>query len=340
VSFSEIIGQDRAICDLTRALEQRRLPHALLFAGPAGVGKGLAAIELAKSVLCAKAKLLACGRCPSCHRVDALTHADLNIVTVPEGKSEIPVEGIRALSARLAESPLEGTRKVAIIDPADRMSPEGQNGFLKTLEEPPADTTIILVAENTDALLPTVRSRCRRITFVPLAQDAVEAFLKERGAAAPTAATLAMLAQGSPGEAIRLMDGTFAEDRGGVVRAILAAGPGSEQEIAELIASGGSSKGKRALKERRSDAVAMLSALHSVIVDALRVKSGAPVRANADLAHAIKAFAGEEDVETIAALEKEVNDAIIVLAAYADIRLVALRLASAFTQRAAGLKES
>jgi DNA polymerase III subunit delta' len=333
VSFETVTGQDRAVEDLTRAMASGRVPHAFLFTGPSGVGKATVAGLFAKSLLCPKAKPLACGKCPSCHRVDALTHADLSILSVPEDKSEIPAAAVRELCARLAESPMEGKRKVAIVDPADRMNQEGQNVFLKTLEEPPLDTVILLVAENVDVILPTVRSRCRRVTFAPIAQDAVDAFLKARGASADTARTLARLAQGSFGEAARLMDGTFAEDRAAIIQAILAAAPGAEEKLTEIIASGGAAKGKKAAKERREDVVMLLAALHSVLVDAIRFKAGAPIRVNADLAHAIRAFAGEVDLDAITALEKEVSDAIIVVAGYVDVRLVALRLASAFARR-------
>lgn len=332
MSFRTVIGQDKAVGEVTKALASGRVPHAFLFTGPSGVGKGTVALLLAKTLLCPHAKPLACGKCPSCHRVDSSTHADLNILTVPEDKSEIPAKEVRDLCARLAESPLEGKRKVAVVDPADRMNQEGQNVFLKTLEEPPLDTVIILVAENVDVILPTVRSRCRRVTFAPIADEAVAGFLVKRGASADTAGTLTRLAQGSIGEAVRLMDGTFAEDRAAIIQAILAAAPGAEEKLTEIIASGGAGKGKKA-KERREDVIMLLAALHSVLVDAMRLKAGAPIRTNADIAHAIRAFAGEVELDEIDALEKEVSDAIIVIAGYADARLVALRLAAAFARR-------
>ena len=330
--MDSIIGQDAAVAGLEAALASLRVPHAFLFAGPEGVGKHLAAVEVAKALLCGKGPKKSCGKCPSCRRVEAETHADLYALTVPEGRSTIAIDEVRELARRLAQSPFEGARKVAVVDPADAMTVEAQNSILKTLEEPPADTTIILVAENTDALLPTVRSRCRRVTFVRQSDEKVKDFLAGRGIEADTAEVLARAAQGSFAAALRLSEGALAEARTTLLPAILAARPGDEEEIAESIAYAGEG-GRRTLAERREDAITLLGALHSAVVDALRAKQGAPVRTNEDLAENIRGFAASADFDTLAELEKEVSDAIIVIDAYADVRLAAMRVASALSRR-------
>lgn len=332
MSFDAILGQEKAVTFLERALSSGRVPHALLFAGPWGAGKATAARELAKSILCPSASPCSCGRCASCHRVDSGTHADLFIRTVASTRSTITIDEMRELSRRLAESPLEGERKVAVIDPADAVTPEAQNSLLKTLEEPPEDTTIILVAQNTDALLPTVRSRCVRVSFVPAAARLIEEFLLGRNASRLDIEAIVPLAGGSFAAALQLLEGSFVSDRAEVIRLCLEAGPGDEEEIAAIISdSRGSSK--KAARDRRETATAFLTCLQSALSDCMRAASGAPVRVNVDLSREIASFAAEAGFETLAGLEKEVSDAIMVLGNYADVRLVSARVASAFSRR-------
>ena len=332
MSLDRIKGQDSAVGALSAALSSGRVPGALLFAGPSGVGKSLAAYEVAKALLCRKGPVSACEKCPSCRRVDSRTHNDLFPLTIQPEYSTITVDDVRGLCGFIMCTPLESERKVAVIDPADAMTEEAQNAFLKTLEEPPADTTIILVAVSTDMLLPTVRSRCRRVNFGRVSDEIVAAFLREKGVSEKDAALLARLADGSFGAALALAGAGDAPVRAEFLQAVLSAGPGGVQAIAAMLTGEPSGGGKKARKERRRDAAALLVALHSVLVDGLRVKSGAAVRTNLDLAAAIERFAGSRDFDALAALEKEASDAIIVLGNYSDLRLVATRLAAAFTR--------
>src|SRR5262245_35512401 len=177
-------GQPRAVEALKSALKNGSLHHAYLFAGPEGVGKELAARAFAQALLCPERPLEGCGSCDACGRVLRGNHPDLCFLMSEEaqierklsGRSdfegtpsrELRVEQVRKLQERLAYRPLEGTRKVAIVVSAHLMNEKAQNAFLKTLEEPPAGAIIILVASNADTLLPTVRSRCSRVHFVPL----------------------------------------------------------------------------------------------------------------------------------------------------------------------------
>jgi DNA polymerase-3 subunit delta' len=218
--FSEIIGQDRAIGSLRAAIRRGALHHAYLFAGPEGVGKGTTARLLAQAANCERQDGDACGACASCRKIARGVHPDVLLVErerdmaragrwEPKGgrtpSRDIVVDQIRDLvDRRLSLRRFEGRRRVVIVDPADAMNPQAQNAILKTLEEPPPDTTLVLVSGSADALLPTVRSRCLRLAFAPLPGAFVEERLVAEGRSPDDAALAATLSGGSLGKALRL----------------------------------------------------------------------------------------------------------------------------------------
>jgi DNA polymerase-3 subunit delta' len=185
-------------------------PHALLIAGPQGVGKTTLALDLAAGLLCDAPDPAArpCRACRGCRLVDSGGHADLHRL-VPGGAGDQirigdradPEPGtIRRLISELALLPVEGGARVAIVERAERLNEEAQSALLKTLEEPPAGVTIILCVEREDQLLPTVRSRCVRVRLGPVGVRDIEAILGDEGVAdASTAGRLARLADGRPG---------------------------------------------------------------------------------------------------------------------------------------------
>ncbi len=180
MSWDAVRGQSRAIEFLRQSAAAGRLAHALLFAGPPGVGKNLTARQLATALLCERStdsQLEACGECKSCRLMEAGNHPDFLTVACPEGKSELPIDllvgsldnrGREGLCHDLSLRPMLGRRRVAVIDDADRMSTESANAILKTLEEPPAYALIILIAADLGRILPTIRSRCQTLRFNPL----------------------------------------------------------------------------------------------------------------------------------------------------------------------------
>ncbi len=218
--FSELIGQDRAVAALRSALSRGALHHAYLFAGPRGVGKAKAALLLAQAANCQSPVEAErpCGACSPCRKIDRSSHPDVLVlaeerVMAKAGRWEprsgrtpsrdIVVDQVRDLAERrLAMRRFEGRRRVVVIDPADAMTPQAQNALLKTLEEPPDDTTLVLVAANPDALLPTVRSRCARVAFAPLEDGLVAAELVRRKWAPGDAARAAAVSGGSLGNAL------------------------------------------------------------------------------------------------------------------------------------------
>jgi len=203
--FAAVRGHDRVIDYLRKANARDHLAHALLFAGPDGIGKRTVALGFAAFLQCEARTDDACGECASCAQVAAGSHPDVQAVAVPAGKKEIGVERIRELKRFMQMRPVRGRAKVAVIDDAQMLTVAAQNALLKTLEEPPPHSFLVLVVNNLDALLPTVRSRCQPVRFAPLPTDAVVDILTTvHSLAIPTARQVAALADGSPGRALQL----------------------------------------------------------------------------------------------------------------------------------------
>jgi len=218
MTWQTIEGHDRVVDQFRRALERGRLASSFLFVGPRGIGKRSFAVALARALLCEtrpEAALDPCGHCAACAQVDAGTHPDLIQVAKPKDKSFLPLDLLigerdhrmrRGLCHEIGLKPFAGGRKVAIIDDADYLNAEGANSLLKTLEEPPPRSVLILVGTSPARQLPTIRSRCQLIRFDPLPEPVVAELLLARGDAADTteARRMAAHAEGSPERAVEL----------------------------------------------------------------------------------------------------------------------------------------
>jgi DNA polymerase-3 subunit delta' len=216
-----IEGHDEIVHLFRRAIERGRLASTFLFAGPSGVGKRTFAVALAKSLLCERrdeALLDPCGMCPSCLQVDAGTHPDLYTVGLPEGKSSIPIKLLigedetrnrEGLCYDISLRPFMGKRKIAILDDADYLNrAEVANCLLKTLEEPPPRSVIILVGTTAAKQLPTIRSRAQLVRFSPLSDDIIARLLLKRQLVTDPAEArrLAAFSDGSLTRAVELSD--------------------------------------------------------------------------------------------------------------------------------------
>ena len=209
--WGSVRGHDRVVASLRHALSQGKLPHALLFAGPEGIGKRAFANRLAQSLLCERkpeTELDPCGVCPGCVQVEGGTHPDVLRVEKPEDRQELPIRVIRDLCLDLGLKPMAGLRRLAIVDDADDLSEEAANAFLKTLEEPPPHSVLILLGTSAEAQLDTIVSRCRVVRFDPLPEAELAAVLLERGVTAdPSEANrLARLGEGTVTRALGLAD--------------------------------------------------------------------------------------------------------------------------------------
>jgi DNA polymerase-3 subunit delta' len=212
VSWTRIRGHETLVRAFQDVLRRGRLAHAYLFVGPEGIGKRLFAVELAKTLLCENPpggeQRSACDACHACLQIQAGTHPDFQLVGVPEGKHEFPIDLMHEVIGHLALKPARGRHRVAILDDADLLSEEAANCFLKTLEEPPPASLLILIGTSPDRQMPTIQSRCQLIRFQPLPDDILaERLLAEEVVKNPDEARrLAPLCKGSFGAARLLAD--------------------------------------------------------------------------------------------------------------------------------------
>jgi DNA polymerase III subunit delta' len=220
-----LIGHDAALQALQRALTSERPPHAWLFTGPEGIGKLTAALEFAAALNCTSSPK-PCGECHNCRATLSRNHPDVEVVAPggicdePEHRDhsdsrDLRICQIRRLEKVLSLSAYSGGRRVAIVDSADTLHVEAANAFLKTLEEPPAGSVIILLAEREERLPDTVLSRCQKLAFRPVNREAILDTLIERGAEPDEAVAITAASRGKIGWALRaLEDPSLLEERG------------------------------------------------------------------------------------------------------------------------------
>ena len=289
MTFEQIIGHDRQKEFLRRTLANDRLAHAYLFEGPQGIGKRLIALALARAVFCTNEN--GCGQCVPCRKIDHNNHPDLQIVE-PDGK-QIKIEQIRDLQKTLSFRPVESSRRVCLIDQADKMNPAAANALLKTLEEPSSETLIILLSARPEALLTTVLSRCQRLPFNRLPQACIEsALIKQRGFDQHEAHIIAALADGSFQLALDRDPAFYLEHRIEVLKKVTAL---SSASILPMFAL---AKELATEKETIPETLELLQAFYR---DLLLFLYGRPVESlvNIDLQEKIKRIAARENSTSI-----------------------------------------
>lgn len=210
----ELQGHDAAEAAFEAARVRGRLHHAWLLTGPEGVGKATFGYRAARRLLGAAAEpalgvLGSDPHHPVSRQVAARSHPDLFVLERegPDGKPRrvIPVDEARRLGEFFSKSPASAPHRVAIIDAADDLNPNAANAILKTLEEPPPRGVLLMISHSPGRLLPTIRSRCRRLAFQPLGVEAAAAFVRDRTSEGPDEALrLAEMAGGAPGRALVL----------------------------------------------------------------------------------------------------------------------------------------
>ena len=171
MSLEHIIGQEKAIRLIRMAIGHERIPHAWLFSRMAHIGKFKAAVALAQTLNCQEEGKDACGHCDYCRQIELEHFPDFRVIR-PEGKN-IRISQVRDALDWLHLHPDRAKFRVLIFDGADQFNRESANAFLKTLEEPPSDTLILLITLNPQNLLETIVSRCQHIRFRPLEKDKV-----------------------------------------------------------------------------------------------------------------------------------------------------------------------
>ena len=295
MSFEGILGQSRAVAFLERAIETDRVAHAYAFVGPSGVGRKLTALAFARRLLCENGT--GCGSCSSCRKVVAQTHPDLHLIEPvppqenPKGGLAIRISEARALVHQAGLYPLGGPWKIFILDDAERMTLETVNALLKTLEEPPPRTILILILGHIRLLPATVLSRCQVVRFRPLANQLVVELLKERAnLPGETASVLAGMAQGRIGLALAAVAGGWLEDRDRLISQL------SEGRVDELLAFAEEVGRDRAQAER----VVELAWFWFRDLLILKEGGGPELLINGDRADALSAQARLLSLETIA----------------------------------------
>ena len=199
--------------NLQAAIGRDRIPHALLLVGGRGMGVARFADALAAAILCRQPSADgACGQCQSCILFDAGNHPDLFRVEPEEEGKAIKVDAVRDLIASIQLRSQYGRYKIAVINPAEAMNRSAANSLLKTLEEPPSSSLLLLVSRQPSLLPITIRSRCQRLDFVPRLDDENARWLAQRlGMAADKASDLLLLARGQPLDAVELAEGDTLE---------------------------------------------------------------------------------------------------------------------------------
>ncbi|TRZ95457.1 DNA polymerase III subunit delta' [bacterium] len=204
MSFQDIKGQSKTVEIIQECIRRNRLVGGYIFAGQEAVGKKFFARTLAKAVNCFKLTDDSCDSCPSCKKIDKNEHPDLHLLADPQ-RSAIKIEQIRRLQKDISLRPYEGKRKVFIIDNAEDLTPEAANALLKILEEPPANSLIILISAKPNLLFKTIISRCKIIKFTSLKRSQLQEILAaDYSLDNELAHFLAYFSEGSIGKALAL----------------------------------------------------------------------------------------------------------------------------------------
>ena len=328
MGLSEFLGNERIVTALRGALRSGRVPHALLFTGPRGVGKFTLARMFAQAANCERQNDDFCGECSTCQRIgllaepqklieqglaergesaDAATvervplilqsHPDVWALVPdpvrlksPVARPMLRIGQLRAVQRAAYFQPM-GRRRVFILDGAETMRQDVSNVFLKILEEPPGSATLVLTAPSPYALLPTIVSRCLQFHFAPLSQVAVEKVLKEKTDRKPAEIKLAaQLAEGSPGLAMEMDVTAAAEKRRNALRILEHAARG--QGFSQLFASTAA-----LAKDRESSFEEQLQVFYGLLTDLLELTSKIkePVLRNASLANGLESLSKSVD---------------------------------------------
>jgi DNA polymerase-3 subunit delta' len=271
-----MIGHLWARQQLERAALGGRLGHAYLFTGPASVGKTALALYLAGLLVCGAESGRPCGTCRGCRAVARGQHPDVTVIEREAGRKEMGIEQVRQLEQSSALRPYEAPCKVFCLAGADALSAGGASALLKTLEEPPADVSLILTAEDAGVLPITIRSRCQMMSLQPVPAAAIAAALgAEYGVAPSRAGELAALARGRPGWAVEALTNPSLFDQQRQAQAAIAGLAGSGP-YARLLAVDGW-LGKGAFVEVRERALQFLAGVEAWWRDALLRAAGGEV---------------------------------------------------------------
>ncbi len=314
--LDSLVGHRSTLTLLSRAAAAGTLPPSLILAGPEGVGKLQAALAIAEVLNCLSPveggafAIDSCGACAACRRIARRMHPDVSLI-VPGDNGSIRIEPVREEIRKTTYKPFEGKRRVIVFDDADALTEDAQDALLKTLEEPPAGTVLVLVTSQPDRLLPTVRSRCPVIRFGPLPPPEVAQFLiTVDGIDEARAHAVAAVTGGSLARARAVASAGAEETRETAARVLAtlagARDPRQRLEAAQDLIGRGKGTGAR----EREALATHLHALAALVRDVLATTSGAPV-ANSDMADTLgrlaPSFEADRAVAAFATLAKAID---------------------------------
>jgi DNA polymerase-3 subunit delta' len=281
--FREIRGHDALKSFLSRALGRDRVPPAVLFAGPEGVGKKALALAASRALVCLGRRDDPCDECASCDRARRGIHPDV-VLVAPPSKTAIKIDQVRDLAREVGSRPFESRNRGFVIDDAHLMTEEASNALLKSLEEPPDTSHVFLVTATPQGLLPTIRSRCQVLRAGPLPADVVQAHLRDvAGMSAEEARLRARLCGGSIGAALAFESDVYRAVREDTIRLLEATERGAALETLDL-------------SQRLADAEDLplaLTTLRSLLRDLQALRLGVPEASllNADVADRLRGLA-------------------------------------------------
>ncbi|MFW6269058.1 MAG: DNA polymerase III subunit delta' [Bacillota bacterium] len=229
MSFNEVIDQESAVKILKEELKSERINHAYLFCGKEGIGKKTLAFEFTKSLMCQEIDFDNCNTCITCKKIEHHNHPDVKFIKTEEDSNQIKIDQIRELQKEITLRPYETERKIYIIDEADKMNPAAANCLLKTLEEPPDYAVIILLAEKKDHLLPTIISRCQQLQLSNISQKEIRKYLQKKDLEEDKLRLYSLLAEGSLGKALELVNNSDFLNKRKELLEILARLPGLDR---------------------------------------------------------------------------------------------------------------
>ena len=292
--WHDIVGHQRAVASLRRAVRERRPHHSLLLLGPAGVGKMTLARLLAAGLVCEADGERPCGQCTPCQKVASGTHTDV-WTEEPSGRSKtITVDQVAEIQRRLSYRRGGGDFRVVMVDDAGSMNAQSQNKLLKTLEEPPPGTVIVLCALHPGQLLVTVRSRCQKLPLGPVDPALLAGWLQSHhGADEETARVAAAASHGLPGLACTLMDAETLATRAERLEDLCAAMGGDRGAIDRIAEQVG---------HDRETCTEVLTLLQELVRDAMVQASGQPVPARHADAQPLHGNLADRDARHLAGL--------------------------------------
>ena len=282
MGFAEILGHDRIKTILATALRHGRLPPALLFSGPDGVGKKALALVCARALVCERGHDDACGQCAACTRAARGLHPDVVLVE-PDGAT-IKIDRVREVAREIGARPFEARSRGFVIDDAHLLTEQAANALLKCLEEPCQTSHVLLVTSAPQALLPTIRSRCQTLRVGTLPPGLLAEHLEaDRGLPREDAHLRAVLSGGSLGAALAFEPEAYRGLRDALLK------------LLEVVPRQGVFERMDAAQKLADvdDLPLALTALRALLRDVAALAAGAPDRSilNADVVERLRALA-------------------------------------------------